>query len=122
MLKSPLDNTSEFPVTGTSATDQNNAMHLGITFNGTQFVYRDFKYDRQEDAVTYAELDIERSHKPAVPSTRVDWLERPVPGLADETLMKQLGIVFEDWRYKFQDYRYDRLADAINYAKNQRVE
>ena len=122
MLDSPLDNTSEFPIAGVSATDQTNAMRLGIAFNGTQFVYRDFKYDRLEDAVAYAELDIERSHPPPVPTAGGDWLARPVPGTADEALMKQLGIVLEGWRYKFQDYRYDRLVDAVNYAKSQQPE
>lgn len=120
MLNAAMDNASECPISDIPVSDQKHAMQLGITFNGIQFVYRDFKYDRLADAINYAELETERALKPAVPSTPIDWRQRPVPSVADLVLMKEHSITFEGGRYKYQDYRYDRLADALNYAQSNR--
>ena len=95
-------------------------MGLGISFNGSQFVYRDFKYDRLADAIAYAEVDVEREGKAPAATTAADWLAPPLPGLADQAEMQEHGIVFENRRYKYLDYRYDRLADALNYARKDR--
>lgn len=40
---------------------------------------------------------------------------------AEQILMSELGITFDGERYHFQDYRYDKLADAISYARKERV-
>lgn len=37
----------------------------------------------------------------------------------DVTAMTRYGITFTDEKYQFQDYRYDKLSDAITYAKRQ---
>src|SRR5574338_1501243 len=79
---------------------------------------RALTYDRLADAVSYAELDIQKD-KPPVASVIEEWLVRQVPSVADQALMKQYGIVFEGWRYKYQDYRYDGLSDALNYARSE---
>lgn len=101
-----------------SDSDRNHAMRLGISFNGKKFAYRDFRYDRLEDAVSYAELDAGREGgQPAV--TLANWLDRPIPNVADQAVMKLHGISFEDGRYRYLDYRYDRLADAANFAHSQ---
>ncbi len=117
MLETNKHNIPEFAASVVSEADQDRAMRLGIAFNGTQFVYRDFKYDRLADAFSYAEFDIHREGRQPVATTSADWLPRPIPNSAEQALMKQYGITFEDWRYKFRDYRYDRLADAVNYAR-----
>ncbi len=102
-----------------SAADQAHAMHLGIAFNGVQFVYHDFKYDRLPDAVAYAELEAARGDGQAAVTNPAAWLDRPLPSAADREVMKQHGVSFDSWRYRFQDYRYDRLADAVSYASGQ---
>jgi len=94
-------------------------MQLGISFNGTQFVYRDFKYDKLTDAVAYAELDRSRTGAHLTASPPEAWLERPVPSASDDQLMKQYGISLDGGRYRYRDYRYDRLGDAMNYARSQ---
>ena len=38
---------------------------------------------------------------------------------SDDEAMQRYGIVFHNGQYVFQKYRYDRLSDAINYAKRQ---
>jgi hypothetical protein len=35
----------------------------------------------------------------------------------DEELMAEFGIIFDGEAYRFQEYRYERRNDAINYAK-----
>lgn len=43
-------------------------------------------------------------------------------GERDEMLlMQEFGISFDGRRYLFAGYRYDRLADAVNYAKLMRL-
>lgn len=43
------------------------------------------------------------------------------PGMADEQerLMTSLAIRFDGRQYRYRDYRYDRLDDAVAYAKLQ---
>lgn len=97
------------------------AMQLGVSFNGAQFTFRDFKYDRLRDAVAYAELDRQRGeHFPAA-SAPETWLERPLPGVEDLALMQQHRISLEGSRYRYRGYLYDRLADALSYACRQGV-
>ncbi len=117
MIDVTPNRTSEFPGASIPESERNRAMQLGISFNGNQFIYRDFRYDQLPDAIKYAESDIKRQGKPATPTHPEDWLPRPLPSSEDQALMKQYGIVFEAWRYRYQDYRYDRLADAVKYAQ-----
>lgn len=111
-----IKSASERPTSVVSQVEMNRAMSLGISFNGTQFVCQEFKYDKLPDAISYAELITARDGVLPSVSCAADWLERNVPNEADKVLMEKYGICFEDWRYKYQDYRYDRLADAVNYA------
>lgn len=117
MLETNEKSIPEFAASSVSEVDQELAMRMGISFNGTQFVYRDFKYDRLSDAVSYAELDILREGRQPIATSSADWLLRPVPKSTDRALMQQFGVSFEDWRYKFRDNHYDHLADALNYAR-----
>lgn len=114
-----LKSVSELPASVVSQVEMNRAMSLGISFNGTQFVCQEFKYDKLADAIAYSELITARDGVQPSVSHAADWLERNVPNEDDQVLMAKYGISFEDWRYKYQDYRYDRLADAVNYASSQ---
>lgn len=42
------------------------------------------------------------------------------PSNSDSELMAEFGISFDGERYHFQSYRYDKLSDAVNYARIQR--
>lgn len=46
-----------------------------------------------------------------------DVAEAEAAPLSDDELMRRLGISFDGERYHFREYRYDRLADAVNYAQ-----
>jgi hypothetical protein len=50
----------------------------------------------------------------AAPSPLPDAVQAPVSA---EALMHELGITFDGRLYGFREYRYEKLADAIAYAK-----
>jgi hypothetical protein len=91
----------------------------GITFDGRQYLYDRYHYDRLADAVNFARLQHSRagSGDPLeVPCPRIgNAVEKP-SDLQREEMIK-LGIRFEDGVYHLGDYRYDRLSDAVEYAR-----
>jgi hypothetical protein len=87
-----------------------------IGYDGLRYAYNGYRYDRLADAVDYAKL---LRARPSMqdrggPSTRR--AEIGVPTAADRELMTSLAIRFEAGTYRFEGFRYDRLADAVNYA------
>jgi len=99
-----------------AATARDELAELCITFNGRQYGYRGYRYDRFTDAVNYARLD--RSRAFADPGADdASPLERTsAPSEAELALMRTLGIRFADGAFHWREYRYDRLADAVAYA------
>jgi hypothetical protein len=88
-----------------------------ITFNGRRYGYRGYRYDHLAEAVNYAELDRSRAFADpgaddAAPLERV-----PRPNAAEREHMRTLGITYADGVFSWRGYRYDRLADAIAYAR-----
>ena len=93
-----------------------------ITFNGRSYSYRGYHYDRLADAANYAELDRSRAFADpgaddAAPLERV-----PRPSAAEREHMRTLGITYADGVFSWREYRYDRLADAIAYARRETCE
>ena len=87
-----------------------------ITYDGRQYRYGSYRYDRREDALAYARIARARGEVPA--SSGASPLEYQSPGPADTALMAELGIKLDErGGYRFGIYRYDRLADALNSAK-----
>lgn len=89
---------------------------FSITHDGRQYHYDGYRYDRLDDAVAYARLQRSRpgSRRPppaATPRTP------EAPDAAQLKTMASLAITFQDGRYHFGPYRYDRLADAVSYAR-----
>jgi len=39
-----------------------------------------------------------------------------LPQLSEEELMEKYGITFENEKYIFKTYRYDKIEDAVSYA------
>jgi hypothetical protein len=89
--------------------------------NGRHYQYDRYRYDLLADAVDYAKL--QRSGLGAAGD-----LDGPVPPLEQveipdafqRELMASLDITFVDGIYHFGPYRYDRLSDAVDYARLQR--
>jgi hypothetical protein len=95
---------------------------FSITYNGRHYQYARYRYDLLADALDYAKL--QRSVlAPAdleAPATVADEVE--IPDASQRELMAELAISFQDGVYRLGDYRYERLADAVNYARLRRLQ
>ena len=89
---------------------------LAITFNGRHYQYGRYRYRRLDDAVRYARL------QRAQPAGGDSLGAAPAPRAAEEQteaqrrLMNAFSITFADGVYRLGDYRYEFLADALDYA------
>lgn len=99
-----------------SPDDERRMVELGIGRDGPDYVYETYRYERLADAIAYAQLVRSRGLADVVPSPRPC---RPLvpPSVADEALMASLGIQFDGRQFRFGSFRYDRLPDAVNYAR-----
>lgn len=88
----------------------------GIWFDGRAYHYQQYRYDRLPDAIAYARIDRHRPgfHAEPLPS---HWEEWQGPTSAEAAQMANYGIVYERGAYCFGPFRYDSLADALNYAQ-----
>jgi hypothetical protein len=88
---------------------------LGIWFDGRAYHYQQYCYDRLQDAIDYATVDRDwpKLHEQLLPRSWKEW-HGPTP--AEVTKMRTFGIVYEHGFYCYGAYRYDFLADALNYA------
>lgn len=97
--------------------EKEQALALDVTFNGTQFRYRDFRYDKLADAVAFARLDGLRDGYRSAFRVGPEWLPRPAPSHSEIALMGRHAISFDGRHYRYMNHRYDRLADALSYAQ-----
>ncbi len=93
----------------------------GVTFDGHSYRYREYRYDLLSDALSYARLDPSRSTYQKAATTSSQWIEPEKPTEAEQQQMARLAITFDGKHYRYRDYRYDRLVDAIDYAELTRV-
>ncbi|MGE5651159.1 hypothetical protein [Noviherbaspirillum sp. UKPF54] len=96
---------------------------LGVTYDGRSYRYKEYRYDLLSDALNYARLEHssssyleEQEEAPAPPQ----WIEPDKPTEADKRMMEKLAITFDGKYYRYHDYRYDHLVDAIHYAQQTR--
>lgn len=100
-----------------SETDAMQMSDLNVRFDGRAYRYGPYCYDVLKDALAYARLDQGRPGCPAVPSDDLPvWTPPAMPTDAEQQQMDLLGITFDGRHYHYQSYRYDRLADALDYA------
>jgi len=94
---------------------------LSIAHDGRHYRYDRYRYDHLADALDYARL--QRSELPDEAERAPVPLAQPVeaPDEAQRQLMASLAITFHDGVYLLGPYRYDRLADAVSYARLQRT-
>jgi hypothetical protein len=92
---------------------------LSIAYNGRHYEYDVYRYDHLADAVNYARLQRSKPSRDAavrsMPSR--EYLEDPDE--SQRALMATLGITFQDGIYRLGAFQYDRLTDAVNYARLQ---
>jgi len=89
---------------------------LSIAYDGLRYYYESYRYDRLEDAVNYARLQRSRAGSQA----RIA-MPRPaifqIPGEVERLTMTSFGIRYTAGVYQLGEYRYDRLDDALAYAR-----
>ena len=93
---------------------------LSIIRDGRQYLYDGYCYDRLSDALAYAQL-VRGQARPPGPSSPAQFQLVDLPTAFDRELMTELSISFENGRSVFEGYRYDRLSDAVNYARHHRA-
>lgn len=91
----------------------------GIPFDGRAYHYRQYSYDRVEDALNYARLERARPGLPIETTTPLRWRQFSAPTQREREQMAERGIVYQAGRFVYGPYRYDVLADALNYAASQ---
>ena len=85
--------------------------------DGLRFHYKGYRYDKWQDAVAYASQMRDRPWQADAGGSFVPGQRPAALTDAQHALMASLGIRFDDGAYRFGDFRYDRLSDAVNYAK-----
>lgn len=89
---------------------------FSIDYDGRHYRYDGYRYDRLADAVSYAELMQSRQTQ-AEGSCAVTYHHVESPTASDKALMAAYSITFSEGVYGYSGFRYDRLADAVNYAE-----
>lgn len=105
-----------------AANDRESSMtEFGVTYNGRDYEYRGYRYGSLADAVNYAKL---RRADPLGDQEEVSalpgLLQVEPPDPRQRALMAELDISFDDGIYRLAEYRYDHLADAVDYARRLR--
>ena len=97
---------------------------LRLSYNGRHYFFQGYRYDRLEDAVSYARLERRRaSHGLAEDpdSTHAHAHEAAFPVASEQPKMQALGVSFEAGRYVYKGFHYDQLKDALAYARLDRA-
>ena len=90
---------------------------LRIGYDGLRYEYNGYRYDRLADAQAYARLmrSTAGENEPAGPNVARAF--RAPPTDAQKALMTTLAIRCEGGAYRYEGFRYERLSDAVDYAR-----
>ena len=95
---------------------QRDMREYNVHYDGCAYEYNGYRYDRLDDALAYARL---MRSRPQQPDPRGPYHPCRDLGAESETnrrYMDALGIELRAGRFHYHGYRYDRLADAVDYA------
>jgi hypothetical protein len=85
------------------------------------FVCWYWKIDRAVDHLENIDQSLKQLVKQFSVTSATEYETVPVQGAdesqTDNELMERYGITFENDKYNYESYSYDRLEDAVNYAK-----
>lgn len=107
------------------ASDDGLMATFGIRRSGRFYLCRGYRYTHLRDAVAYARQAVERPELAREEALRErspgagGTADSNVPRARDVPLMALLRITFADGQYVFEGFRYDRLHDAVAYARLQ---
>ena len=89
----------------------------GVGFDGRKYRYKSYSYDKSTDALNYSRLDRTRLGSESETKDPPEWVDAIVPTGAERQQMEKMGITYDGKHYRYKEYRYDRVADAVNYAQ-----
>jgi hypothetical protein len=89
---------------------------LRIASDGNHYFFNGYRYDRLPDAIAYAELMKSRPLQVDAGGPNRRNAHVMPPDDADVALMARLGITYSKGVYFLGEFRYDHLADALDYA------
>lgn len=90
---------------------------LSVGQDGPRYHYNGYRYDNWQDAVAYASLMRDRPWQRDAGGSFVANRQPAAATDAEHALMAALDIRFDGRAYRYGEFRYDRLSDAVNYAK-----
>ncbi|NRF70200.1 hypothetical protein HLB44_24640 [Aquincola sp. S2] len=88
-----------------------------IDHDGIRYRYHGYQYDRFADAVAYARLMRSRPAQLDGGGPHLTARTFLPPTDAQRSLLAALDIRYDAGTYRFEEFRYDRMADAVSYAK-----
>jgi hypothetical protein len=92
---------------------------VGIPFDGRAYHYRQYSYDRVEDALNYAKAERARPDFDKIAPTCMRWRQFLEPTAHERAQMAEHGIAYQDGYFFYGPYRYDVLANALDYAERE---
>ena len=90
---------------------------FNVGHDGLRYHYKGYRYDKWQDAVAYASLMRDRPWQHDAGGSFVAGQKIAPSTDAEHALMASLHIRFDEGVYRFADFRYDKLSDAVNYAQ-----
>jgi len=93
---------------------------FAIHYDGRHYRYNGYRYDRLAEAVSYAELMRSRHPGTNDPGPLTHEARVESPNASDRVLMARHSISFSAGVYGYSGFHYDRLADAVDYARMSR--
>lgn len=99
-----------------SAEGERQMAELGVGRDGGDYLYQGYCYEALGDALAYARLARSRPGTDEGPAPSPH-KHVAAPTDAERALISSLGIQFDGRAFRFAGYRYDRLADAVSYAR-----
>lgn len=101
-------------------THAQSAAALGVSFDGIYYHFRQYRYERLDDAMRYARAQYSRPGYQPDSSFVPQWLPAWEPDATQREAMRVLDIGFDNGRFNVGPYRYENLADAIAFARQAR--
>jgi hypothetical protein len=117
MFKTDLDDKTIKPPARQREDEKRQMAELGVAFDGRCYWYQEYCYDLLSDALNYARHDRAKAgYEPKI-YVYPEWREPEKPSAEEQRTMAELGVSYDGKYYRYREYRYDHLGDAINYAR-----
>lgn len=98
--------------------ERREAAQLGVWSDGPDYTFDGYRYQELDDAVAYARIAGSRPEAgDADRGLRVQRARPAGPTLREREVMATHGVRFDGRVYRYGEFSYDRLVDALNQAR-----